>query len=201
MPGLALFGEFIRCLGLSRWLATEMPKPGSARGYAANAFVTPLVLMLTGGGRSLEDPAYAQERHGAESGAQAGRLAQHRRDGRLVAPNRYPHGGWTGWVGSTGERWRRAFDRSASRRTRWTGDASQIVAEKEAAHVTYKGEQGDMPMIGHLAEAGVVIHDEFPGRQHRPGDTEPRIHPSVRSALAQGTPHCPRLPRLRRLPG
>ena len=32
-----------------------MPKPGSARGDAANAFVTPLVLMLTGGGRSLED--------------------------------------------------------------------------------------------------------------------------------------------------
>ena len=41
------------------------------------------------------------------------------------------------------------------------GDASQIVAEKEAAHFTYKGEQGYMPMIGHLAEAGVVIYDEF----------------------------------------
>ena len=40
-------------------------------------------------------------------------------------------------------------------------DASQVVAEKEAAHFTYKGEQGYMPMIGHLAEAGVVIHDEF----------------------------------------
>ena len=40
-------------------------------------------------------------------------------------------------------------------------DASQIVAEKEATHFTYKGEQGYMPMIGHLAEAGVVIHDEF----------------------------------------
>lgn len=41
------------------------------------------------------------------------------------------------------------------------GDASEIVAEKEAAHFTYKGEQGYMPMIGHLSEAGVVIHDEF----------------------------------------
>lgn len=35
------------------------------------------------------------------------------------------------------------------------------MAEKEAAQYTYKGEQGYMPMIGHLAEAGVVIHDEF----------------------------------------
>ncbi len=41
------------------------------------------------------------------------------------------------------------------------GDASQIVAEKDAAHFTYKGEQGYMPMIGHLAGAGVVIHEEF----------------------------------------
>ncbi len=31
-------------------------------------------------------------------------------------------------------------------------DASQIVAEKEAALFTYKGEQGYMPMIGYLAE-------------------------------------------------
>lgn len=41
------------------------------------------------------------------------------------------------------------------------GDASQVVAEKKTAHFTYKGEQGYMPMIGHLAEAGVVIHEEF----------------------------------------
>ena len=32
-----------------------MPQPGSGRGYKADAYVTPLILMLTGGGRSLED--------------------------------------------------------------------------------------------------------------------------------------------------
>ena len=41
------------------------------------------------------------------------------------------------------------------------GDATQIVAEKRSATWTYKGEQGYMPMVGHLAEAGVVIHDDF----------------------------------------
>lgn len=40
-------------------------------------------------------------------------------------------------------------------------DATQIVAEKEAAHWTYKGEQGYMPMVGHLAETGLVVGDEF----------------------------------------
>ena len=41
------------------------------------------------------------------------------------------------------------------------GDATPIVAEKRDAAFTYKGEQGDMPMVGHLAEAGVILHDEF----------------------------------------
>ncbi len=43
--GLALFGEFIRGLGLNRRLAAEMHQLGSARGDAASAFVTPLVLV------------------------------------------------------------------------------------------------------------------------------------------------------------
>lgn len=42
-------------VGLERWLHQEMPKPGSSRGYRATVYVTPLVLMLNGGGRSLED--------------------------------------------------------------------------------------------------------------------------------------------------
>lgn len=32
-----------------------LPKPGSNRGYAASVFVDSLVLMLQGGGQSLED--------------------------------------------------------------------------------------------------------------------------------------------------
>jgi hypothetical protein len=40
-------------------------------------------------------------------------------------------------------------------------DASQIVAEKAAAKYTYKGALGYMPMVAHLAEAGVVLHEAF----------------------------------------
>ena len=36
--GLALFGEFIRGLGLSRWLAQEVPKSGSGRDFGADAY-------------------------------------------------------------------------------------------------------------------------------------------------------------------
>jgi hypothetical protein len=158
--GLALFGEFVRGLGLSRWLSQEMPKPGSRRGYEANAYVTPLVLMLTGGGRSLEDLRTLKS-----DTALATLLKQE------ALPSTDAFGDWlrrTGEsAGLTGLG--RINQRIVAARIRQTGitahtvdgDASQIIAEKEAAQFTYKGEQGYMPMIGHLAEAGVVIHDEF----------------------------------------
>ena len=158
--GLALFGEFVRGLGFSRWLAQEMPKPGSGRGYVADAYVTPLVLMLTGGGRSLEDLRTLK-------GDTA--LATVLKRGALPSTDAFGD-----WLRRTGEEaglagLSRVNQRIAATRIRQTGitghtldgDASQIVAEKEAAQFTYKGEQGYMPMIGHLAEAGVIIHDEF----------------------------------------
>jgi len=40
-------------------------------------------------------------------------------------------------------------------------DATQIVAEKREARYTYKGEKGYMPMVGHVAELGLVAGHEF----------------------------------------
>lgn len=158
--GLVLFGEFVRGLGLERWLRQEMPKPGSGRGYPASAYVTPLVLMLNGGGRSLEDIRTLKSDTALAS---------------LLLSATLPSTDATGdWLRRTGEGQglsglSRINQRIVATRIRQTGltahtldgDASQVVAEKEAAHFTYKGEQGYMPMIGHLAEAGVIIHDEF----------------------------------------
>ena len=158
--GLVLFGEFVHGLGFSRWLGQEMPKPGSGRGYEAQAYVTPLDLMLTGGGRSLEDLRT---------------LKNDRALATLLKQDTLPSTDATGdWLRRTGageglvglDRINRRVTATRIRQTGITahtldGDASQIVAEKEAAQFTYKGEQGYMPMLGHLAEAGVVIHDEF----------------------------------------
>ncbi len=40
-------------------------------------------------------------------------------------------------------------------------DATLIVAEKRDAAWTYQSERGYMPMVGHLAEVWVVIHEDF----------------------------------------
>lgn len=158
--GLVLFGEFIQGLGVNRWLQQEMPKPGSGHGYEATAYVTPLVLILNGGGRSLEDMRTLKSDSALSTLLKLGTL-----------PSTDAVGDWLRRTGA-GEglaglsRLNQRIVATQIRRSGITahtldGDASQIIAEKKAAHFTYKGEQGYMPMIGHLAEAGVVIHDEF----------------------------------------
>jgi len=53
--GLALLGEFAVGLGLLGSVDRHLPKPGSGAGYNPSEYIFPLILMLNGGGRSLED--------------------------------------------------------------------------------------------------------------------------------------------------
>ena len=52
-------------------------------------------------------------------------------------------------------------------------DATQVIAAKRDAKVTYKGERGYMPMVGHLAENGIVLCDEFREGNETPGARNP----------------------------
>ena len=52
---LVLFGEYLRAMGIAGLINHELPGAGSAAGYDPSAYVSPLVLMLAGGGRTLED--------------------------------------------------------------------------------------------------------------------------------------------------
>ncbi len=158
--GLGLFGEFLHGLKLPQWLQQCMPRPGSGRGYAADAYVMPLVMMLTGGGRSLEDLRMLED-----DTALAHLL------GREVLPSTDAVGDWLRRTGAGGglDGLGQVNQHIVAERLKQTDrtehtldcDASQIVAEKQGAEFTYKGEQGYMPMIGHLAEVGLVIGDEF----------------------------------------
>jgi hypothetical protein len=50
-----------------------------------------------------------------------------------------------------------------SRDIRWTSTprATGIEADKQSAKMTYKGYTGYMPRLGHLAENGLIVGDEF----------------------------------------
>jgi len=53
--GLALMAEFNHGMGLRELTDRYLPAPGSNRGFDPSVMVDSVVLMLQGGGRSLED--------------------------------------------------------------------------------------------------------------------------------------------------
>lgn len=158
--GLALLGEFAVGLGLLKSVDKYLPKPGSGAGYSPSEYIFPLLLMLNGGGRSFED------------------LRQIRKDEGLreILPlERMPSSDATGdWMRRMGKRdgllglekvnrevIKRGVKRDGVKGYTLDIDATGIEAEKQAAKWTYKNFKGYMPMVGHLAENGLVIGDEF----------------------------------------
>jgi len=158
--GLALFGEFLQAMNLPSQLDAALPAPGSRVGYHPSQFVGPLLLMLHGGGRTLEDLRQIREDVGLRT---------------MLRLSMLPSADATGdWLRRMGEKAglarlavvnqhqiRRALKREPLTAYTLDIDATQIVAEKREAQWTYKGERGYMPMLGHLAENGLVIGEEF----------------------------------------
>lgn len=166
--GLAVFGEFVHAMGVPGLIDRELPGPKSGAGYEPSAYVEPLLLMLHGGGRTLED------------------LRQIRLDTglrELLLMDKVPSSDAVGdWLRRSGESAglgklarvnrriiRRALNRDETIDYTLDIDATQIVAEKKEARKTYKGETGYLPIVGHLAENGLVIGDEFREGNASPG--------------------------------
>lgn len=166
--GLAVFGEFMHSLDLPNLVSRELPAPGSGAGYRPWQFIEPLLLMLHGGGRSLEDLRQIRKDLGLRD---------------LLGMNRIPSsdamGDWLRRLGAgTGVTSltrvnRKMIHRALNReeRTAYTLDidATQIVAAKKEAKRTYKGEVGYMPIVGHLAENGLAVGHEFREGNDAPG--------------------------------
>jgi len=157
--GLALFGEFCAAMKLSEQINRHLPQPGSAKGFMPSVYVQSLILMLHGGGRSLEDMRILSNDAGLKPLL------------GMTVPSSDAMGNWLRRMGSsTGLNGLKAVQNKqlkwAMRRDSLKGytldiDASQIVAKKYAAHYSYKNEKGYMPMLGHLAENGLIVHEEF----------------------------------------
>jgi len=53
--GEIVFGEYLKAIGVDRLCDKYLPQPKSNRGYVPFTFIQPLLLMMHGGGRSLDD--------------------------------------------------------------------------------------------------------------------------------------------------
>jgi hypothetical protein len=65
-------------------------------------------------------------------------------------------------------------------------DATQIVAEKQEARRTYKGERGYRPIVGHLGENGLVVGEEFRAGNVSPNTEDLEFIEHCASQLPEG---------------
>ena len=158
--GLALLEEFAVGLGLLQSVDSSLPTPGSGAGYHPSEYIFPLIVMLNGGGRSLEDTRQIRADEG---------LREILPLEKILSSDAF--GDWLRNMGVNGglyglERVNRRLLKRAMNCDGITGytldiDATGIEAEKQSAKMTYKGFKGYMPIVGHLAENGLVVGDEF----------------------------------------
>lgn len=158
--GLALLGEFTVGLGLLQSVDKYLPTPGSGAGYHPSEYIFPLILMLNGGGRSLEDTRQIRADEGLREILPLEKV-----------PSSDAFGDWLRNMGVNGGLYglKRVNRRLLKRAMKYDGikgytldiDATGIEAEKQSAKMTYKGFKGYMPIVGHLAENGLIVGDEF----------------------------------------
>lgn len=187
--GLPMFAEVVRTLGVTDKIRGVFPRPGSNRGYEAWAYIEPLLLMLAGGGRHIEDLREIRDDDALRA---------------LVGLRRMPSvstfGDWLVRTGAKGGfRAMRAVDEEIAvailKRTGTADytldvDATVIEAEKKEAEMTYKGLRGYQPQLGYLAEDGLCLTHEF-----RQGNV-PAQSGALRF-LKRSRRLCPRIKRLR----
>ncbi len=130
--GLALFGEYYAAMGIGYLVDHELPKPGSAAGYDPSAFAAPLILMLHGGGRTLEDLREVRSETGLRTVL---RLAE--------MPSSDATGDWLRRMGDKGQEGLQRVNCAVARRLvkgeeqddyTLNADATQIAAEKREAN-------------------------------------------------------------------
>jgi len=189
--GLALFGEFCAAMKLSNQINRYLPLPGSAKGFMPSVYVQPLVLMLHGGGRSLEDMRMLSQDEGLKP-----LLGM-----RVPSPD--AAGNWLRRMGSgsglsglktvQNKQLKWSLKRESSKDYTLDIDASQVYAEKHAAHYSYKNEKGYMPMLGHLAENGLIVHEEFREGNEAPASRNREFIQACKANMPKGK----RIARLR----
>ena len=159
--GLVLPYEMAKAIKLPEVIDRELPGPGSGHGYRASVLVMPLVLMLHGGGKKLEDLREIK-----------GEVSLRELIGMKEMPASSTVGDWLRRMGEDAkglpglarvEKHGVAEVLRRDARTEYTldVDATVIEAEKEAAQWTYKKEKGYQPMLGFLFELGLILADEF----------------------------------------
>lgn len=181
--GLSVLLEFIHGIGFSRWIGRIFPCPGNHRGYLASQYLLPLLLMLHGGGRSLEDIRMIKQDNALMALFGWGRI-----------PSSDAIGDWLRRQGGTeGEKhlkqlhsqlFRQGLKASGRHIHTLDIDASVIEAWKQQAAWTYKGFKGYGPIVAHVD--GWIAGWLFRAGNASPAAGHMALIQSVKDSLPEG---------------
>jgi len=165
--GEIVFGEYLKAIGVDKLCDRYLPQPKSNRGYAPFDFIQPLLLMMQGGGRCLDDMRMVQSDKALKEVLHIDKVPTADSTGKWLKRH--------GLIGLYG-----IEDINKILLKRYTKrieeplvldiDASVIESHKSIAEYTYKMFPGFAPMVGHI-NGGYVIHQEF-----RQGNVAPADH-------------------------
>lgn len=158
--GLVFYSEFLRTYGIKGLIDTLMPEPGSNRGYRAWQYIEPILLMLIGGGRHIEDLREIIQDKGLR---------------KLIGMKEIPSPSTVGdWLrrqakGEGLSRIKKVIDKINKKAVKQDthkeytlySDPTIIEANKREAMKTYLGVKGYRPIISAFKELPLIIYHEF----------------------------------------
>jgi len=170
--GLVLPHQMAKALGLPRKIDHELPAPGSPRGLAPSAFAMPILLMLHGGGRALEDLRELRAEVTLQKLLKIGDLPASCTVGDWLRRMGKDARGLDGLERVNDYLTRKVMGKETDAEYVLDTDATIIESEKKAAQWTYQKVKGYQPLLGFLRSVngtaedgirlpGLIIADEF----------------------------------------
>jgi len=165
--GLVLFGEYVNRLCLLNYADDLFGLPGSNIGYKSSEYLLPLLLKFHGGGRHLEDIRELKSDKALIDLLEMEHISSSAALGSWL----YKHGNNNGqeYLSMINRRvLSTALSSESLEEYTLDIDATEIISGKRTASYSYKKNKGYMPIVGHLAENGMIVGSEF-----RSGNTSP----------------------------
>ena len=155
--GLALFQEAALVLGVRRSIKENLPAPGSGHGFKPQEYVLPLVLMLCGGGRTLEDIREIELDEGLRQLCGFARLPSADAIGQwLRKPDHLP-----GLKQVNRFQARQVIIRSERNDFTLDVDATMIETKKQCARMTYLGCRAFQALLSFIAELDLCVACDY----------------------------------------
>jgi hypothetical protein len=155
--GLALFQEAALVLGVRKSIKENLPPPGSGNGFKPQEYVLPLVLMLCGGGRTMEDIREIETDEGLRQLCGFTRLPGADAIGQWLRKPKHLEG--MKRVNQFQER--QVIVRSDKNDFTMDVDATMVETKKQCADMTYLGHRAFQALLSFIAELDLCVACEY----------------------------------------